>query len=951
MKPGYLCLRSCFLSFALICLLCQLALPISAAIAPPGKARPSCALLADPAGELVNSPLYSLLENHLLQDATLTMLDRAEIARVLGEQQLSQLFSPEGVKERIATGQILKAEYLLLLQGGEPVLDPQHKTKFVRLIVSETTHGLRLLVRTLPWTADAEADAGALQAAVHEALHKYQQGIREICAVPPLVSRDLTHERDELQEDYARLVEQSLLEQDGVVVVELAEARAIAAEIALTGNPAGVERKLPLYFEGDYRFDGLGEQQRVTVSLTLRRGQQQLGDTQRAVLAPAAVGPYLLQQTSALLATALGTPLPAQKPGEEAAQLLKRAILFETIGNWKEALALLDASLLLAPEQPGPLLDAAKMCAEWMWAAHHVPFNDELFLRQATLAIGLQHRLRGYLDRYSRLVGRPEQDFYYLHAPTFIFSMWAMESFRGDMRRYGRANPALQELAGEYRRQYFDERQRLYALLEQHVYTEPAENRYLLQVLSANLGTGFGTQTEAMSEVFAADLRFIRLLLNYWIPGEIDNRYLAFMPQQFHPQELRSPEFAAFLAQVVGLLKDHPAAEIDKLVEDRRRALAPAAPLAALPPVVETAHFRLTQLALTVGDLAGRKITAPLLLRGWLPAGPGIDAVWDSHDVYLMKVKDQLQQIYALPEPPPPVHPQVLTACFDGRYLWVAVNQLAQSADGAPLTTPLMQVFDPVSLQHWTITAQDGLPPMENCQLDAVAPGKLCAVGDSNGRSWCALLTCNPAGKPSVEMLLEAGLQIDSHAEPLYTAVMNPHLAFKPEFIAVLADAEKKPSHVLIGRFVPKGMSDYPLLIDLATRTTTVLPIHLNHTAGLVHDGAWYCLGYLQVRDPAMSLFRLAAPECTPHALMENIPRPAHASRISQLFFDQGRWHYLQERMAEWWMAENTTKSFTMMTDTLPGRAGLQRLDHSNHYGLLYYGWGDALYRVEILDK
>ncbi len=65
------------------------------------------------------------------------------------------------------------------------------------------------------------------------------------------VSHDLGYEFEYLKTAYARLLEQWLLSQPGLLVVELAEARAISQELALADAGARIERRLPLYLSGE----------------------------------------------------------------------------------------------------------------------------------------------------------------------------------------------------------------------------------------------------------------------------------------------------------------------------------------------------------------------------------------------------------------------------------------------------------------------------------------------------------------------------------------------------------------------------------------------------------------------------------------------------------------------------------------------------------------------------
>ena len=85
----------------------------------------------------------------------------------------------------------------------------------------------------------------------------------EVVAVPPFVSNDLGYQFEHLKGAFAKLAESVALDRKGVVVVELAEAEALAKEIALAAPGAKVERPAPLYLVGEYRHDGRCERDGV----------------------------------------------------------------------------------------------------------------------------------------------------------------------------------------------------------------------------------------------------------------------------------------------------------------------------------------------------------------------------------------------------------------------------------------------------------------------------------------------------------------------------------------------------------------------------------------------------------------------------------------------------------------------------------------------------------------
>jgi hypothetical protein len=112
---------------------------------PPGMAEPKKALniavIADKTGGLDKSPLISLLEVQLSNNKNIKLVERAQIDKILQEQQLSAT----GLLERnntIKIGQLLRADAFIILSlenQTEKVGD------LIRVRLAQTAHGLRLL--------------------------------------------------------------------------------------------------------------------------------------------------------------------------------------------------------------------------------------------------------------------------------------------------------------------------------------------------------------------------------------------------------------------------------------------------------------------------------------------------------------------------------------------------------------------------------------------------------------------------------------------------------------------------------------------------------------------------------------------------------------------------------------------------------------------------------------
>ena len=124
-------------------------------------------------------------------------------------------------------------------------------------------------------------------------------------AVPPLLNNSLTREADYLQGAYAQFVERALLYRPGLLVVELAEAKALARELLLSGTP-GIERRLPLYLLGEYRFEAAGQTRRAQFTWKLLRGEKELDGREEKDLVAEKVPARLRQAALDLVERALG---------------------------------------------------------------------------------------------------------------------------------------------------------------------------------------------------------------------------------------------------------------------------------------------------------------------------------------------------------------------------------------------------------------------------------------------------------------------------------------------------------------------------------------------------------------------------------------------------------------------------------------------------------------------
>lgn len=238
-----------------------------------------------------------LLEAWLAEGEGRTWLERSETEKALTNQKELQLaFDAEGVRQRAALGRSLKADVVVLLRTTAA-----GKRKNAELVVAETAGGLRLLIRRMACSDNPESDARLLAAWIDEALKKYGETIREVYAIPPFVCPDGSHRYDYLQAAYAKLLEQAFLSRPGLLLVEIAEAEAIARESGAVPPDEDLRKFRPVRWIGECRYETREETLRVALTLRAQRGSETLGEVQES-LPSAEVTDRLVEMAGRLIA-------------------------------------------------------------------------------------------------------------------------------------------------------------------------------------------------------------------------------------------------------------------------------------------------------------------------------------------------------------------------------------------------------------------------------------------------------------------------------------------------------------------------------------------------------------------------------------------------------------------------------------------------------------------------
>jgi hypothetical protein len=803
----------------------------------------------------------TFLELELLKLPDTEGLDRATIGEILKEQTLQRAFSADATADRVALGTMLKADVLVLVQTVD------QPKRHALLMVFETKRGLRLQVRPFEITANAQDDATGILPDVKRALERARAEVREIVAVPPMVSNDLAIERQALGKPLATAVEQMLLARPGFAVVELAEARAIGDEAAITAS-GGVARNLPLYLNGEFRHDGFGADARITISLSLTRGTTVVGShTIRDAAADEAAG-LIRKEAAALLDAVSHTTAPPADPAAEAKQLAERARLMYRLSAWMECVELAEASLLLMPAQ----VDLHRLIVDAV--------KEKVYLDLH----------RGWDKESDAEAGRGFERYTMKQEPID-------ESVRrSNVALLHRALPHLEYFMVHSDLRYSDDLYRtiggFFGLCKGLDEEPPA---MMVRVMQAKKAAKRSDDTIAFWEYCAQSCFVDHSSAEKWqwkfAMAEnwptTDEKNVREKPRIrsgltaliIHGTDRDDP----FLPTALERLKasDHPdvqqvAADIARRLEQGFQLFAdipvaapqrPAAPGPTKPPEpTEDADVRFTMEGFITMDVGEA-------LAGWMPAGPGIDAVWTDDWLFFFKDKVLLQ-----PQGSVRIKYSPLGRCvrYDGRSVW-AYRTTAEA-------TPELIVVDPKNAHVETITTEHGLPPMPltYASITVLREGSVCVVGHFDGRAWIGLASFDPeTGARSLRVIHEA---LEQTVGKKGSAWKNTKTAFPWSRVYTLtgppAEDGASPQRVVVERI--ESGSDHPLMIDPATHAVDVLDASTGWISdeAVQHEGAMYWAG---TSPKGWRIHRLGFPSLKPEAYPTPIPERTRLFRAGSL--------------------------------------------------------------------
>lgn len=893
----------------------------------------------------------TLLEAELFKLPEVEALDRMNIAAVLRERKLQSAFTADAVAARVALGKLLKADLLIILRT-------QDKPKpHAELIAFETRYGLRLCQESYVPTANPSADATALIERLRETVARATRPIDEIVAVPRFADRSLTTERVYIGEMAARLIEAELLRKPGTAVVELAEARALARELALVEQNAD-RRIAPLYLLGEYRFATNIEDRTASYQLVLSRGEKELDRVEVPSVAAGALPEQMTASAQQLLVKALGRPekSPARQPEAkdadiESRRLVERARTFVLLGDDETALALYEAALTIKSDQP---VIHAHAHAAMVRIVRKIKFQRIIGATYSAEQLRRELQLLSMLEDGLR------------HAEAYCFGslipndtvherppLPGIKCFSTDSK-----TPAeLRERVREYDARCVDLISRLLAYKEKNRVQDATLFKFWHFCVpdpgTMNNDLVAAWSKEHLTEALDARLELIRRFA--WLKAEwhewrpLLDFYNLRIDELREARPDRVAEYRAFLDRfetlkipgskpVVKQLREG----FDYAINYRDKPQPSEQPKVAARPAGEAVVTR-QELKLVILELDGRQTPVTAAPSCWIRVTDNCDLLLIGTRVYLMKRPGELRpiKVRAL-QPFNDLSLRDSFVCGDGKYAWII----------QPGKAGFLAAIDVEHERVWELTPENGLPPIRESIRDAaicaLEPG-LIGVAGSTERTWAGTAKLDPETGIKLDVFFEALDKLD-HSSP--ASWQRLETAFSVTSIGAVAGRIKpdaQPEHRMV---LPRQRFNSYILLDPQRRSAEFhkLPKGYQSIIGMF-DGALF------LSDPdgkvhkdkigRNNVYRIAFPDLKP-----TLTKPASIP-MGQLF-NVGERSILAYRSIH-----NNLKTETPWYETRTFPADLKPIREewgnelrvpatfvSAHYGLVA-AWENRIYQLE----
>ncbi len=840
----------------------------------------------------------ALLEEKLSQGQQWVVLDRQHIQKVIQEHSLIAKLGSPTAQERRDLGKLLNADVLLIGNFNE---QPQ---PHLDLTLTETQWGYTLGHFYIPQTLPGKQEILSIVPELDLTLAKLVSPQRLVCAVPAFTNRDLTRQYDHLQNAYARMLESLLLQMPGVIVVETAEARAIAQEMMLSGRER-IDRDMPLYVLGEFRYDANTAAVVPYVEIALYRGDEMIAQERRENVTPEGTPEFLRGGLIKMFDSLTGKHSSGLEPGAEAAILVNRARTLFSVGQYKEAAQLMEASFLLQPDQ----------------------FELRLL---AMTAYGRLAESASKVERIEQHCGKPVEDslefaelalehleYYLIKNKAFSNDASVYNGISGAIREYtdGDACAELRPKIFEHRRKTRDAYRRV---IEEHAAAGDLSDELLEMILGRALASP-EYYDETLSDNIQVRQRLLPLVLSPTI--KYPERYVTdLVDYGMHPTLQARPEYKAFLEELTRY--DRPVVQdvAKQFLQKLQNRPAPyqysekprQEPISKTPLDLDVV-FDPVEFFYQPPEEAPRRIR----VIGVQACGQKTDLVWGwdagsgNRQAFLMKEKGVLIKIFDSDLE----HDFGQAACND-ELAWLPVTG----------SEPYVLAIDLKNNTVESFTMKDGLPPMHMVSSVLVGSRRVCLAASfglySDLRSFIAVLELKDDRTHSVRIIHEAKRAL-SPDRPEAEQIREADLVFLPGEMV----SEFKSGRWLVAL---SRQSNYPgLLIDVDAPRVQVMNTFIDsHVIGDLgekeHTLYWVSAG--RARDSYV--IKAFNADTDRETVLGAAPEDG------KMMFYENQAHLVGKH---WWIAKDAAGPFQKLKADVPGeKPFLHKCFISHHYGLLF---------------
>jgi hypothetical protein len=842
-------------------------------------------------------------------------------------------------------------------------------TRQAEVIVCEPGLGLRLGAQRVTLSGEPVKDVEALADAATSGLKKLGETMRQLWAVPPFRSADLTT-TDDLRSSLAHEAEHALLAAKGSFVVELEHIPILTAARTIAGIDPAVRRPTPRFVLGEYRHEKAANSQSLALSVTVQESEAP-GQVQQ--LSPAAkedATQRLRSHISELAKPAADNPLSRDDGTAEKNLIAAASRLYQREGNWGAALALTEMRLLIEPGSHKSRADAVslglKLLREQADVARRQRQTPEVSLPVPPLSTrpaappsfsaDYVQAMMQALNNYRRIVTHiewllanpPPADASGRAAPL-PSSISEVSYALNNLAPPPEQLPALAAVYQQLRRQ----RQELsLRLLERAAARgEPGDMSVLAEQSTQERHDLVLRMLVEFAHYPRPDIRnstYISAALNYGNDKEGAEKLLSQLATLTDPNVQKAVE-------------QHRQRRAQIAAASQRPATAGSTPMAAVPRPEPTpaksdsdAQVSFKPLSLPWKSVVEAGPDADAACELFLPLGKAGDLFCHRGQILLARKKGEYKLIW---EGPTNLMFKHMTsagygaslACFDGKYAWVPLVDPGKPAR--------LLVIDPATEKVSELTAKEGLPAdpaaTSHPQLaaTALAPGKAFLAG-SFGRAYLAVATFDPEKASAVKVIHEArdlpvAGERDQH--------LSPTLAFDPVWLFTLSgksDDGKPMQRVLVGRYANSTFAaPFPLIVDPESGKVEVLTTPLAQSSEIrpVASGGQivWTLPWQVNAAGGQEIWRLSLPELKPQSVGK-LPL-AERSQYASVAIEEGRVHLLTQ---QWHTAGSWGESLTSLAGKIPGQQHEWRLPIKSelHGWLLVNPVQSRLHAVEFRE-